>query len=121
MIKRIFNDFLKPLFDPAAWLMICLGSVLFAGRLPVAADHWANLPVLVTLLQIAGGIFIICGFALVNSRLFWTKLKYDSLMSMIRSGNLAAAYVLCGLKIFNGLSIIGFAIWLALGFNGGVR
>jgi hypothetical protein len=36
----------------------------------------------------------------------------------VRSGNTAAAVVLAGLKVFNGMALIAFAVWLALTVTG---
>ena len=112
---------LKPLYNPAAWAMLIIGCALFVLRVPLANSAFLNLPELATLIELVGGLFIITGFQVMVSMLFWPNTAVDSLMSQVTMDNVAAAVVLLGLKIFNGLCVIGFAIWLALSLNGGVR
>jgi len=108
------------LFDKNAWLLILFGSLLFGARIPLPADSFINLPFLETAIQICGGMLILSGVALISGRLFWREASTTSLYAMVEQGNVAAAVVLAGLKVFNGLAIIGFAIWLALSFGSGV-
>lgn len=117
MITKFLKVF-APLFDLYAWLMLLVGSVLFSARIPLPTESYVNLPVLETLLQITGGLFVICGFSLIVSRLFW-RIKYDVLQVQVLQGNVAAGILLAGLKIFNGLVVLGCAVWLALAFTGG--
>ena len=112
---------MKPLLDTYAWIMIIIGTLLFTARVPLPPNDLVNLPVLVTLLQITGGIFIISGFSLVVTRLFWYKVSYDVLQQSVLRGNVAAGLTLMGLKIFAGMTVIACALWLALAFNGGGR
>ncbi len=111
---------LKLFFDKGAWLLILLGSCLFGSRIAMPADSFINLPFLETAIQICGGMFILSGFALISSRVFWPDSSTIELLSEVRNGNVAAGVVLAGLKVFNGLAIIGFAVWLALSFGAGV-
>ena len=109
---------LKPFWNPSAWVMIVLGAILFMLRVQFAPEGWVNLPELATLIELVGGLFIITGFQVMVSMLFWPDVSLASLLVEVRSGNVAAAVVVLGLKVFNGLSIIAFAIWLALSLNG---
>jgi hypothetical protein len=108
----------KPFWNPSAWIMIVFGALLFMLRLQFSPDGFINLPVLATLVELVGGLFIITGFQVMVSMLFWPDVLVGELLIKVTDGNVAAAIVLCGLKVFNGLSVIGFAIWLALAMNG---
>jgi hypothetical protein len=112
---------LRPLWNPAAWFMIVLGSILFMARIQFSEDGWINLPELATLIELVGGLFIITGFQIMVSMLFWPDTNVQALLGWVQRGNQAAALVILGIKVFNGLSVIGFAIWLALSLNGGLR
>lgn len=114
-------SFVRPFYNPAAWIMILIGAVLFMLRVPLASSAFLNLPELATLIELVGGLFIITGFQVMVSMLFWPNTPADKLLGLVYHDNVAAAVVLMGLKIFNGLCVIGFAIWLALSLNGGVR
>lgn len=113
------SKLLKPFYNPSAWILIILGAVLFAGRARFAPGGWADLPELATFIELVGGLFILLGFQLMASMLFWPDTRTAELLGLVANANsVAAAIVLAGLKVFNGLSIIGFAIWLALAMNG---
>lgn len=111
----------RPFWNPAAWVMIVFGALLFMMRVQFTAMGWVNLPELATLIELVGGMFIITGFQIMSSMLFWPTANVDAMLGWVQRGNTAAAIVLCGLKIFNGLCVIGFAIWLSLSLNGGLR
>jgi hypothetical protein len=114
------SNFVKGLaafFSPLAWVLIIVGSMLLSSRLPTSSG-WINLPELVTVLQLAGGIFVLCGFGMISSQVFWPQVSTGELMMQVRSGNTAAAVVLAGLKVFNGMALIAFAVWLALTVTG---
>lgn len=115
---KYINKFLKPFWNPTAWIMIVVGAILFVGRAQFTPEAWVNLPELATLIELVGGLFIITGFQVMVSMLFWPDTSVTYLLMLVRDGNTAAGVVLLGLKLFNGLSIIGFAIWLALAMNG---
>lgn len=113
---------LKPFWNPSAWVMIFVGALLFMMRVQFQPEGFVNLPELATLIELVGGLFIITGFQVMVSMLFWPATIVDNLMNKVAfDNNVAAAVVLCGLKVFNGLSLIAFAIWLALSLNGGAR
>lgn len=118
---RSFIVTVRPLFDVYAWMMVIIGGVMFCAEVPMEHNRFVNLPVLVTLLQITGGIFIICGFSLIVTRLFWSKARYDDLHNSVLRGNVAAAVMLAGIKMFAGLTILACAVWLAFAFNGSGR
>lgn len=108
----------KAFGDINAWILIVVGCLLFALRTPFSSDGFINLPVLATLVQLAGGIFVICGFSIIASMIFWSNVQMGKLMDEVHVENKAAAMVIIGLMIFNGLMIIGFALWLGMTFNG---
>lgn len=114
------NNFVKGLtafFSPLAWVLIVVGSMLLSSRIP-AGEGFMNLPELVTVLQLAGGIFVLCGFGMIASQVFWPQVRTAELMVQVRQGNVAAAVVLVGLKVFCGLSLVAFSLWLALTVTG---
>jgi hypothetical protein len=115
---KALKVFIRPLYNPSAWAMIVIGSLLFMARIPLQPSGFINLPELATLIELVGGLFIITGFQVMVSMLFWPGTAVTGLLLLVKEGNEAAAIVVCGLKIFNGLSIVGFAIWLALSLNG---
>lgn len=104
---------LKSLLDPSAALLLLIGCLLFGARIALPTDTFINLPQLETTVQLCGALLILAAFAIVISRLFWPGTPAAELMDEVRGGNVAAGIVLAGLKIFNGLSIIGFALLLA--------
>lgn len=108
------------LFDKNAWLLIVLGSLLFGARVPLPVETFVNLPFLETAIQICGGMLILSGVALISGQLFWREASTKELFAMVGEGNVAAAVVLAGLKVFNGLALIGFAFWFAMSFGSGV-
>ena len=121
MLKSFFSSALfRAIFDKSALTLIFIGGLLFAGHVPLDDGAYVNLPFLETAIQTCGGMLILSGFALISGRLFWPDTLTKDLMLQVNAGNIAAAIVLAGLKIFNGLSIIGFAIWFALAFSAGV-
>jgi hypothetical protein len=113
-IVRVFVSF----FSPSAWVLIVVGAMLLTSRVPASSEIFVNLPELVTILQLAGGIFILCGFGIVCSQVFWPQVLVADLLVEVRSGNVAAAIVVAGLKVFCGLALIAFAVWLALTSTG---
>lgn len=111
---------LMVLLDGNAWALLVFGMVLFGLNVPLPQGGLVNLPVLLTLLQIAGGVFIVCAFCIVASRIFW-PFSVRALLAEARAGSMPSALVLAALVMFNGLAILGFCIWLAMSFNGGGR
>jgi vacuolar-type H+-ATPase subunit I/STV1 len=115
------DDRMKAFFDPSAWVLIVVGGILLTLRIPVSPDGPVNLPQFITTITLCGGILLIAGFALVVTRLFWSGTSIKDLKDAVSKGNVAAGIELAGLKIFSGLVIIGFAIWLALSYGAGVN
>lgn len=116
--RALFN--LSVLLDGNAWALLLFGALLFGLNVPLPAGGLVNLPMLATLLQIAGGVFVVCAFAIVASRIIW-QLSVSKLLEASMAGSLPAAVVLGALILFNGLSVLGFCVWLALAFTGGAR
>jgi hypothetical protein len=115
---KSFLKGIKSFFDPLAWVLIIVGSMLLSSRITASSDWIVNLPELVTVLQLAGGIFILTGFCMVCSQVFWPQVLASEMLILVRDGNTAAGLVIFGLKVFAGLSMIAFAIWLALTTTG---
>lgn len=115
-IKRL----IAPFFNLTAWMLILVGGMLFAARVQFTADHWVNLPELATVIQLCGGLFMLLGFQVIASILFWPAANVGDLMTRAQAGSVPAAIVLFGLKVFNGLTFIGFAVWMALTMGAGV-
>lgn len=107
------------LLDGNSWALLIFGAMLFGSNIPLPPNFIINGPLLVTLLQIAGGVFIVCAFCIVASRIFWPKVSVSGLLELAMAGQLPAALVLGCLMLFNGLAILGFCVWMALAFNGG--
>jgi hypothetical protein len=108
---------LKALFDPAAWVLLILGGILLGARIPLPDTWLVNLPELITMLQLCGGLFLICAFCIFASRLIWPEIDVGKLMSPANT-NPGAHVIIMGLLIFNGLLAVAFAIWLAWVFQG---
>ncbi len=114
--KALFN--FSVLLDGNAWALLLFGALLFGINVPMPTGGAVNLPVLVTLLQMAGGVFVVCAFTIVASRIFW-PMSLTKLLDSVDKGSMPAAMVVLGLLLFNGLAVLGFCVWLALTFNGG--
>lgn len=112
------KNLIRPFWNPSAWVLIIVGALLFSARVRFSPDGWVNLPELATLLELTGGLLILMGFLVFSSMLFWPATNVSKLLAITDSNPIAAAIVLAGLKVFNGLAIIGFAIWLGLTMNG---
>ena len=104
---------LEGLYDPSAWLLIVLGLLLFSTRVQFTPNGWVNLPVAFTILQTGGLMFSLFGMQLMASMTFWPDLSFRALLKDVHDGKTSAAILLAGLLVFNGLSILGFSIWLA--------
>jgi hypothetical protein len=92
-----------------------VGASLFGLRAPVAGFEFLNLPAVVTLVELTAAVLVISGFGIFTSWLSWPGTLADELMVEVFRGNLAAGLVLMGLKVFNGLALIGFSVVLAMG------
>jgi hypothetical protein len=106
-----------------AWLLIALGAVVFACRIPFAPGGLVNLPVLAALIQTAGMVFVVAGLQIMLSMLVWPQLKVGELLNatldegLPPGTSLSASLVLAGLMLFNGLSLIAFVLWMAGSFG----
>jgi len=110
---RITLPRLRALCNLDAWLLISLGLVLFGAHAPLRADGPLNLPLLATMLQLAAFMFTVAGLQVLLSLLVWPQLNVRELLQhAVQTGDLAAAVVLLGLLLFNGLSMIAFVLWL---------
>ena len=107
-------------FDMSAWVFIVLGAALFSARIALPDDWMLNLPQLVTLVQVLGGMLLIIGFTLIVSRIFWLDIKVRTLLdAVLNQHSQAAAQVILGLMVFNALVVLSFAVFVALLFMGG--
>lgn len=110
----------RAFWDPSAWFMIVLGLLLFSLRIPLPQDGWVNLPVAMTVLQTGGLMFALFGMQLMASMAFWPSLSFGDLLKQVSEGSTSAALVLLGLFMFNGLCVIGFALWITSALGAGV-
>lgn len=109
------------MFDLHAWVFIAIGILAFASHFPLEDTYLVNFPAAVTVLQTAGLMFSIFGIQMLGSQIFWPQLSMSVLMTeVIEENNTAAGLVIFGLLVFNGLSVIGFAIWLTHALGAGV-
>lgn len=119
---------LRPLIDPMSWFLIVAGLLVFTMRIPLPADGPVNFPMAVTVFQTGGLIFAVYGMQMLASMVFWPDLKVKRLLEEVfyeregskPGGNNAAATVLLGLLLFNGLACIGFCYWLTTALGAGV-
>lgn len=111
---------LKAMVNSGAWILIIIGLLLFAARLPVSADSWINLPVAITMIQTAGLMFTLFGLQIMASMMVWPQLDVSELLDLIRSNSTAAGLALLGILVFNGLCIVGFTIWVSSAMRAGV-
>jgi hypothetical protein len=110
----------RALFNSGAWLLIGIGLLLFTMRIPLSNEGFITLPVAVTVFQTAGLVFCLFGFQIMASLIVWPSINLGELVKQSTQGNVAAAMVVLGLMIFNGLSIIAFVLWLAGALGAGV-
>lgn len=110
----------KALFNSGAWILIVLGLFLFSVQTPFAAGGWINLPVAATVFQTAGLVFMLFGLQIIASIIVWPQVDMGRLLTEAMTGNRAAANVLLGLMIFNGLSMIALVLWLSGALGAGV-
>lgn len=109
------------LLDSGAWLLIALGLLMFAARIPLTTMGFVNLPVAMTVLQTAGLMFTIAGIQVMISMLVWPSLKFGELCTQaIREKSVASALIILGLMVFNGLATVAFVLWLASAMGGQV-
>lgn len=118
-MKSISNR-LRAFADVNAWVLIMLGLILFSARVQFAPGGWVNLPVAFTVLQTGGLMFALFGMQMMASMVFWPKMNVTSMLEKAEAGELASAAVLLGLLVFNGLSIVGFSVWLTSALGAGV-
>lgn len=122
---KFLKDRAKAFGDSGAWLLIIVGLLLFVARVPFAPGGWINLPVAVTVFQTAGLMFTIAGLQIMISRLVWPGISVSRLAAAVvdPQGNqspLAAAVMLAGLFIYNGVTTIAFVTWLASAMGAGI-
>lgn len=118
-MKSIANR-LKAFSSASAWVMILLGLALFSLRIPFSPDGWVNLPMAFTVLQTGGLMFAVFGLQMMASMAVWPTIHLDELLAKVSEGHTASAYVILGLLIFNGLSIVGFSYWLTTALGAGI-
>lgn len=111
---------LRALINSGAWLLIVIGLLLFSINIPLSNTGWVNWPVAATVFQTGGLVFMLCGFTIIASLIVWPQIKVGDLLDQVMAGNSAAALVILGLLIFDGLIIIGFVLWLAGALGAGV-
>lgn len=104
----------------SSWAMILLGLALFAMRIPFSPDGFINLPMAFTVLQTGGLMFAVFGLQMMASMAVWPSIHLDELLSKVAEGQTAPAYVILGLLVFNGLSIVGFSYWLTTALGAGI-
>lgn len=119
-LETHFFTRLKALINSGAWLLIVIGLLLFSMNIPLSNTGWINWPVAATVFQTGGLVFMLCGFTIIASIVVWPQIKVGDLLVLIRDGNVAAALVVLGLLIFDGLIIIAFVLWLAGALGAGV-
>lgn len=113
----------KAFGDTGAWLLILVGVLLFASRLTFTPTGFVNLPVVVTILQTAGLMFAIAGLQIMISRLVWPGISVTKLITQAGDGagdSVAAALVLAGLFLYNGLTTVAFVLWLSSALGAGL-
>jgi hypothetical protein len=98
-----------------AWFMILVGLALYTARIPMPSDTFLNLPLTVTVIQVAGLMFMLCGLQIFISILMWPNVKLKELLESAEQGNAAAGQAAMGLMIFNGLALVGQVLWLIYG------
>ena len=98
-----------------AWFMILVGLVLYTARVPMSADFLVNLPMAVTVVQVAGLMFMLCGLQIFISILMWPNVKLKELLEQAENGHVSAGIAAAGLMLFNGLSLVAQVIWLIYG------
>jgi hypothetical protein len=97
------------------WFLFWLGLGLYTARLPLPADTFVNLPMLVTIVQVAGLMFMLSGLQVFISILMWPNVRLKALLEMAEQGNQAAGLAAAGLMLFNGLSLLAQVLWLIYG------
>lgn len=105
---RAFNNF-------EAWFLTVLGAVMYTARIPLPADGPVNLPLLVTMVQVAGLMYMLCGLQIFISILMWPNVRLKELLEQAEKGNVAAAVAATGLMLFNGIALIGQVLWIIYG------
>lgn len=98
-----------------AWFMIIVGLALYTARIPLPTDTFVNLPMLVTMVQVGGLMFMLSGLQVFISILMWPNVDLDDLLERSENGNQAAGTAAMGLMIFNGLSLVAQVLWLIYG------
>lgn len=115
-----FSVRLRAFYDFNAWLLVLLGILLFSARVQFEPGGWINLPVAFTVFQTGGLMFSLFGLQLMASMAFWPSINLSELLENAKQGQMSSALVVAGLLVFNGLSIIGFSVWLTSALGAGV-
>lgn len=102
----------RAFWDPSAWIMIAIGIILFSIRVPFAPGGFIDFPAAFTVFQTGGLMFAVFGMQLMASMAFWPDLNFGAVLQSAVEGSTAAALIVMGLLVFNGLCVVGFAYWL---------
>jgi hypothetical protein len=98
-----------------AWFMILVGLVLYTSRIPLPNEGFLHLPLAVTVIQVAGLMFMLCGLQIFISILMWPNVKLKELLESAENGHTSAGLAAMGLMLFNGLSLLAQVLWLIHG------
>jgi hypothetical protein len=98
--------------------MVATGVTLYASHAQFASNRFFNLPELATMVELVGGMLVILGMQRIASNVLWPETTTQKLLDGAEAGSIPSAIVLAGLKVFNGLCVIGFAVWLVFALNG---
>lgn len=111
---------IRVFFTPSAWGLVLLGMLMFCINLPLPQTSFVNFPVAATVFQTAGLMFMVFGFEMFASMFMWPDISLQKLIDEVYLGSVAAALVILGLLIFNGMVAIAFVLWLAPALGAGV-
>jgi hypothetical protein len=118
-LRNFIKTRLKAFASIDVWFLIILGSVLYSSRLPLPSTDWVNLPVLISLVQTVGLVFMLCGCQILLSILMWPDVKLGDLLEKAESGSVAASITIVGLMLFNGLALIASVLWMTGSLSAG--
>lgn len=118
-LRNFIQTRLKAFLSLDVWFLILLGSVLYSSRIPLPAEGWVNLPVLISLIQTVGLMFMLCGCQILMSILMWPDVKLSDLLESAKNGSLAASVSIVGLMLFNGLALVASVLWMTGSLSAG--
>lgn len=98
-----------------AWFMILVGLALYATRIPLPDGTFVHLPMVVTVVQVAGLMFMLCGLQIFISILMWPNVRLKELLEAAEHGHMSAGLAAMGLMLFNGVSLLAQVLWLIYG------